>query len=245
MTYVSLREIIDDIFLLVRNNFISESEDLSRAQVESWIKAYRRQLWRERKDQLKYQLKNIFPTIAELMTLADGDFFKVEESGPHKLTEVQSNSDMPLFTKVTDDTFEGLFDNSRKSILAVHDQLGENIQIMDHIRRYYQYHRRYTFGEMTAYYNEADKKVYVQGLTDQQKLEYIYVLALYEVDDDDSDDDNDKDEDDVKIPAWMVPTIKQRIMQNELAFMLNRPSDDSNNATIASVKPHGPQDQEE
>jgi hypothetical protein len=47
------------------------------------------------------------------------------------------------------------------------------------------------------------------------------------------------------IPAWMVPPIKERIMKNELAFMLNKPSDDSNNATLASVKPHGPQDDEE
>jgi hypothetical protein len=31
MTYTSLKEIIDDILLLVRNNNISESEDLSRA----------------------------------------------------------------------------------------------------------------------------------------------------------------------------------------------------------------------
>jgi len=43
----------------------------------------------------------------------------------------------------------------------------------------------------------------------------------------------------------MVPPIKERIMKNELPFMLNRPSDDSNNATLASVKPHGPQDDEE
>ena len=98
---------------------------------------------------------------------------------------------------------------------------------------------------MTAYYNEKDKKVYVQGLVDQGNLQYIYVLALYEVEDDDDDDDSDTDEDDIKIPAWMVPAIMQRILQNELAFMINRPSDDSNNATLASVKPHGPQDQEE
>jgi hypothetical protein len=71
---------------------------------------------------------------------------------------------------------------------------------------------------------------------------------LLEVKDDtpDGDGENDPDdEDDVLIPAWMVPPIKERIMKNELAFMLNRPSDDSNNATLASVKPHGPQDDEE
>jgi len=72
------------------------------------------------------------------------------------------------------------------------------------------------------------------------------VLYLSEVDDDTDDgSDNNMDEDDVKIPAWLVPLIKERIIKNELAFMLNRPSDDSNNATLASVKPHGPQDDEE
>ena len=63
--------------------------------------------------------------------------------------------------------------------------------------------------------------------------------------DEGDDDENGPDEDDVMIPAWMVPPIKERIMKNELQFMLNRPSDDSNNATLASVKPHGPQDDEE
>ena len=246
MTYISLRSIIDDIFLLLRNNYISESEDLSRAQVELWVKAYRRQLWRERKDQLKEQIKTTRPTIFDLMQLADDEFFKIEETGPHKIVAVESLSDMPVCTKATTDTFENIFDNSRTSILSVRDQLGENIQLMDKIRRYYQYHRKYTFGDMTAYYNEKDKKIYVQGLVDQGKLEYIYVMALYEIEDiDEDEEDEDADEDDIRIPAWMVPGIKQRILQNELAFMVNRPSDDSNNATLASVKPHGPQDQEE
>ena len=81
---------------------------------------------------------------------------------------------------------------------------------------------------------------------------YIYVDAIegdsigaeLGLPDGDGEDDP-ADEDDVEIPAWMVPPIKERIMKNELAFMLNRPSDDSNNATLASVKPHGPQDDEE
>ena len=245
MTYVSLQEIIDDLFLLIRNNYISESEDLSRAQVEAWVKAYRHQLWRERKDYLEDQIRSTSPTVEELMGLVDDEFFKVEESGPHKLCEVESLTDTPTFTKCTYDTFEGLLNNSRTSLLSVHDQLGENIQIMDKVRRYYQYHRKYTFGDMTAYYNESDKKVYVQGLVDQNKLQYIYVLALYEVDDNEDNTNDDGDEKDIKIPGWMVPQIKKRIIENELAFMLNRPSDDSNNATLASVKPHGPQDQEE
>jgi hypothetical protein len=96
---------------------------------------------------------------------------------------------------------------------------------------------------MTGYYKD-DGHIYIQGLVDKNKLQYVYVLALYE-DNGDNDEDDDLDEDDILIPAWMVPGIKERIMKNELPFMLNRPSDDSNNATLASVKPHGPQDDEE
>ena len=52
-------------------------------------------------------------------------------------------------------------------------------------------------------------------------------------------------EDDITIPGWMIPDIKKAILTNELAFMIKRPSDDSNNSTLASVKPNGPQDKEE
>lgn len=248
MNYVTVREIIDDILLLVRNNNISESEDLSRSQIEAWINHYRRKIWKDKQDELKNKLKSQFPTIEELMSLADNEFFTIKETY-HELEDVEAKSDgIPSMTKRTKDTLENIFDNSWKSILAVHDEQGENIQYMNHIRRHYHLHRKYTFGEMTAYYMD-DKHVYVQGLQDEGLLKYIYVLALYEIPDDeedqDNDDDNKDDEDNIKIPTWMVPTIKNSILNNELAFMLNRPSDDSNNATLASVKPHGPQDQEE
>jgi len=41
MNMFSLRTIIDDILLLVRNNNISESEDLSRAQIAAWVMQYK------------------------------------------------------------------------------------------------------------------------------------------------------------------------------------------------------------
>lgn len=242
MKKISLKEITDDILLLVRNNNISESEDLSRAQIHSWIRAYKHKLWKDEKDRKK-ELARLDKLAWE--ELVDDEFIKMKETGPMELEDV-SNDGAPDHTKRTIDQLEDILDNSEKSILAVHDQNGEVIQYMNHIRRYYQYRRKYTFGDMTAYYKD-DGHIYVQGLVDGNELKYIYVLALYEEDEDDgSEDDPDgPDEDDVMIPAWLVPPIKELIMKNELAFMLNRPSDDSNNATLASVKPHGPQDDEE
>ena len=37
MNFFSLKTLIDDILLIVRNNNISESEDFSRDQIASWI----------------------------------------------------------------------------------------------------------------------------------------------------------------------------------------------------------------
>lgn len=244
MAKISLRVLTDDILLLVRNNNISESEDLSRAHIHSWIKAYKNQLWKQERDRLKALARQ---GALDEETLADNEFIKRVEIGPLELEEVESKSDVPTYTKRTVDIIPDVMDNAEGSILAVHDQQGEVIQYMNHIRRHYQYWRKYTFGEMTAHYMD-DGHVYVQGLVDENELKYIYVLYLLEVKDDTADgegEDDPADEDDVEIPAWMVPPIKKLILNNELAFMLNRPSDDSNNATLASVKPHGPQDDEE
>lgn len=247
MTTISLQELVDDILLLVRNNNISESEDLSRAQIISWVKAYKNKLHKDRMDQLKEQAKQT----QELELLVDGEFLTIKEIGPMELIHYKDTDDediynteekRPIFTKVTKDKLEDVFNNSEQSILWVRDREGENLQYMNHIRRHYQYFRKHTFGEMTAYYKD-DGHIYVQGLTDMGKLKYIWVKAIFEEPDDTEDDGLDEKE--VKIPGWMVPTIKELILKNELAFMLNRPSDDSNNATLASVKPHGPQDDEE
>ncbi len=246
MKYISLTTIIDDILLLVRNNNISESEDLSRSQIAAWVKAYRKKLWKDRLDELKKLVANTGDDIESLIDLIDDDLLTIKEVGPLALEDVESYDEVPTFTKRTIGTLENIFNNSGSSILAVHDQIGTNIQYMNHIRRHYQYYRKYTGGDLTAYYQD-DKHIYIQGLEDQNKLRNIWVKAIYEIDEDDNSDDDsdDVDENDVKIPGWMVPDIKNHILKNELAFMINRPSDDSNNATLASVKPHGPQDQEE
>lgn len=233
MKYISLRNFIDDILLLVRNNNISESEDLSRAQIAIWIKAYKNAIIKERLDKIKNESK----LLDDLEELIENDILSKKEVGPLELEDVASRNHKPIFTKKTKDKLENIFENSEKSILSIHDQEGCVIQYMNHVRRHYHYFRRYTYGELTAYYD--DGYIYVQGTQDQNNLRYIWVEAIYENKEDLGDeDDNDLDEDDIKIPAWMVPTIKEHIIKNELIFMLNRPSDDSNNATLDGIKPH-------
>lgn len=232
---VTLRQLVDDILLLVRNNNISESEDLSREQIRLWVKQYKQALLRERIDKQKANSDDS----DDLEDIID-DLY-INEIGPLELEDVKSLDKVPLFAKRTVKKLENIYADDKQSILAVHDATGENIQYMNHVRRHYQYFRKYTGKELTASYE--DGYIYIRGMQDFNRLRYIYVLAIFE--DDSQDTDSDATEDDVKIPAWMVPNIKAGIMKNELAFMLGRPSDDSNNSTLASVKPHGPQDDEE
>jgi len=103
-------------------------------------------------------------------------------------------------------------------------------------RRHYHWFRKYTFAELTWYYENG--YIYIQGNEDCNKLRYIWITGNW------NEDSEEVDEDDVKIPAWMMPIIRQLIMKNELSFIVKMPSDDSNNATLASIKPHGPQDKE-
>ena len=69
MNTTSLKEIIDDILLLVRNNNISESEDFSRAQIAAWVNHYRRMLWKKHLDELKDKAK-----MWDLLDMVDGEF---------------------------------------------------------------------------------------------------------------------------------------------------------------------------
>ncbi len=235
MTFISLKELIDDILLLVRNNNISESEDLSREQIANWIKSYKAALIRQRLDKQKEDALNL----EDVQDNVDGEF--VREKGPLELEEVPSYDNKPTFTKRTKEKLEHVYNDSDSSILAVYDADGCDIQYMNHERRHYNYFRKYTFGELTFYYK--DGHIYIEGTADKNMLKYIWVLAIFETLED--EEWNDLDEDQIKIPDWMIPQIKKNILEIELGLMTKQPSDDSNNATLASVKPHGPQDAEE
>lgn len=229
MNAFSLRTLIDDIMLIVRNNNISESEDFSRAQIAAWIMHYKAHLLKQKIDEIKNG------DDAESDDLRD-EYTKIV--GPLKLNRIKSLDNTPLFKRETEITIDDLFENSPYSIIAVYDQQDCPIQYMHGQRRHFHYFRKYTARELTYNYNVEDKKIIIQGTEDCGALQYIWVKYIAE------DNADDADEDDIKISGWMVPTIKELIFKNELSFMIKMPSDDDNNSTLDGIKPHGPQDQE-
>lgn len=230
MKLFSLRSLIDDILLLVRNNNISESEDLSRAQIAGWILAYKAYLAKQKFDQDQAGAASDESSLTSMM----------ETRGPLELETVESLDDTPLFTKRTKNPIPDLLDHSEDNLISVFDQQGCPIQKMNEKRRFFHFSRKYTFGEMVAWYEQTEDggHVYIKGLTDLGRLKYIWITGIF------SGEDADEDEDSINIPGWMIPDIKKLILNNELAFMLRMPSDDDNNSTLDGIKPAGPQSNE-
>lgn len=231
MKTFSARTLIDDILLIVRNNNISESEDLSRDQVLSWIMQYKAYLSKKEDDKDSETGDDEDPDDSQLSTigpleLIDDPVPGTEDScccccyGARKRTKYKVHT----------------MEDSGDDIVNVTDASGCVIQIMSKSRKHYHNFRRYTYNEPACWFD--DQYIYVDG-NGAKDLKYIYVTGIFDP------TQTVDSEDDITIPGWMIPDIKKAIMINELAFMLKRPSDDSNNSTLASVKPNGPQDKEE
>lgn len=222
MNTFSLRTIIDDIMLIVRNNNISESEDLSRAQVQSWVMHYRALLIKQRQQQEAFD--DLW--FDECLT---------KTAGPLEISRVEDSDDNCVFIKKAVTTIDDLLFNDPTNIISVADESGCPIQRMHAIRRHFHYFRKYTPKELTWDWRNGD--LLIQGHIQYDNFKYIWVKYI-------SNGDDAQSEDDVEIPGWMVPMIKENIFKNELSFMVKMPSDDDNNSTLDGIKPHGPQDQE-
>lgn len=208
--------------LIVRNNNISESEDLSRAQIMSWVMHYRALLIKQK------QQENAF----------DDSWFDeclTKTVGPLEITRVEDHEVNETFIKSTTTEIKDLLYDDPVNIISVTDETGCPIQRMHSIRRHFHYFRKYTPKELT--WDWKDGKLILQGHVQFDRFKYVWLKYI-------SSDEDAESEDDIKIPGWMVPLIKDNIFKNELSFMIKMPSDDDNNSTLDGIKPHGPQDQE-
>lgn len=227
MKMFSLRTIIDDILLIVRNNNISESEDLSRAQIASWVIQYRAYLAKKQAEQDEQTGDDTEPS----------DTINSTTIGPLELEDWNNSAEDDCCGYMFKKTKEKVLttEDSESDITSVYDQNYCPIQYMYNQRKHFHRFRRYTYNEPTCWFDNG--YIYVEG-SDLDNIESIYVTGNIDL------EGYADGEDDVTIPGWMIPDIKKAIMTNELAFMLKRPSDDSNNSTLSSVKPNGPQDKE-
>lgn len=202
----SLNNIIDDILLTARNNNISESEHLSRIQIEQWIANYRALLIQQDLN----KGRDINPMYIQTLKCVHLD--RIEDVPGH-------------FQYVTNVTLPKLIDfNFRTGLIAVKDMFGNLIQIGSETKMKYQRNRKYTCGDYIAYLR--GNKVYVEGGNNTLEWIQLDIVAENPADLQECFDPDGE----YPIPAHMIPTIKNLIFTKELNIQIHMPSDDSNNS---------------
>lgn len=202
----SLNAIIDGIFLQLRDNNISESENLSRIQVEQWIHQYRALLLKQDLD----KGRDVNPQYVQIL-------------GPLHISKIsdcvggylyKSDNKLPKFIDLHFGT----------GLVWVKDMNGNLIQVGTETKAKYQTSRKYTCNDYIAY--QKGEYLYLGG---PGYLEWIQIGGILE-DPTKAEDCFDYDTTPYPIPANMIPVLKQMIFARELNIMLQMPTDNTNNS---------------
>lgn len=208
MTFNSLNTIIDDIYNILRDNNVSESENLSRIQVEQWIHQYRAYLIKQDLD----KGRDINPSY--IQTLGPLHISKVSTCGVPNGFHYVSDKELPKFIDLHFGT----------GLVAVKDMHGNLIQVGNETKAKYQKSRKYTCNDYIAFLK--NNHLYLNG---PGFLEYVEIEGILE-DPTKAADCYDYDSP-YPIPANMIPTLKNLIFSKELNIMLTVPTDNTNNST--------------
>ena len=202
----SLNAIIDDILLIYRDNEISESENLSRIQIEQWIHQYRALLIKQDID----KGREINP-----------DY--VQTFGPLHISKVSNYTGG--YNYISDEELPKFIDlHFGSGLVAVKDMDGNLIQVGTETKAKYQTSRKYTCNDYIAYLK--NNRLYILG---PEHLEYVKIEGILE-DPTQAGDCFDRDDTPYPVPANMIPTIRDMILRKELNVMLQMPTDNTNNS---------------
>lgn len=208
MTFNSLNSIIDDIFLILRDNNISESENLSRIQVEQWIHQYRALLIKQDLD----KGREVNP--AYVQTIGPLHISKISVCGVPNMFEYVSDKELPKFIDL----------HFGSGLLAVRDMHGNLIQVGTETKARYQIARKYTCNDYIAFRKGNRLQLLGPGF-----LEYVQIDGILE-DPTKAGTCFDYDNTPYPVPANMIPTIKDMIFTKEIRNMLSVPTDNTNNS---------------
>lgn len=203
---MTLNEMIDNILLIARNSNVTESEHLSRIQIEKWIVAYRAMLIKQDIDKGR-DINELYLTTIEPIHLD-----KVETS-PGKIVYV-GDKELPKLIDF----------NYRPGVIAVRDMYGNLIQLGNYTKARLQKYRKATCKDYIAWFK--GNKIYVEG--DSNQLEYISADVIAE--DPTSLGECFDPDSEFPVPGAMLPIITQMIMERELRVLTGQPSDVTNDS---------------
>jgi len=227
--FVTLNTIVTDLLNVIRGSQVSQSEPISKRQLEGWVHQYRAFLLKRDLDKGKMPNPDYIQEInalemspvdeaSNMVSVARGEYLMRSDL---QLPKTIDFNNKPGFTYVgTVDGYELLFTSET--------------------RRRWQQYKKYTNGDPIVFLK--NEYLYISGNNNLPK--YLTVRGVFEVPTEVSNFTNpttsttSADMDDpYPIPINMVPVLKELILKQELGIESRAWSDDKNDAD-AKVEPN-------
>ena len=228
--FVTLNTITNDLLNIIRGAQVSQSEPISKRQIEAWIHQYRALLIKQDMDKGKRPNPDYIQTIQALgleeVSEAEGSALDLDENEAG-LRTFRTLIQLPKTIDL----------NFKPGFTYVGTIGGQEIQFVAEGQARWRQYMKYTANDRIAYLK--DGYIYV---TNDKEIRYITVRGIFEIPTEVSHLSNtnevitDATEDtEYPIPINMVPMLKQMILKQELGIEAQAYSDvENDSASIVS-----------
>ena len=227
VNFVSLNSIISDMLAIVRGSKVSQSEPISKRQLEAWVHQYRSVLLKRDLDKGKMPNPDYIQEIQGLKMNAVDQADDVELSREEYIMK----SDLAL-PKTIDLNF-------KSGIMYVGTIDGHEVQFVSESRSKWQRFKKYTQNEQLAFLRNE----YLYIINDKS-MKYATVRGIFEIPTEVGNFVNPTTsqpvtglDDPYPIPISLLPTLKEMILRRELNIIVTAPSD-SKNDSAPEVSPN-------
>jgi len=218
ITFITLDKIITDLLNVIRGSKVSQSETITRRQIEEWVNEYRAILLKQDLDKGKMPNPDYIqelPGVAmEVVDKSDEVVLKSKEYMMKTSLDIPKTIDL----------------NNKSGIMYVGTIDGREIQFVPESRARWQQYKRFTYDDPLAFLR--NNRIYIHCVT---PIQYITVRGVFEIPTEAGNFSNTNATSSTllydaayPIPANMVPILKEMILSKELGIMAQAPSDNKN-----------------
>lgn len=218
--FVTLNTIVTDMLNIIRGSQLTQSEPISKRQLEAWVHEYRAKLIKQDLDKGKLVNSDYIQSL-QALELEEVD----EAEGTTVDTDYQTFRTKLQLPKTIDLNFKTGF-------TYIGTITGQEIQFGSEAKSRWQEYKKYTANERIAYLK--NDYIYV---TNDDEIRYITVRGVFEIPPEVSHLNNPNESvtdvtenSEYPIPINMIPTLKQMILQGELGIEALAYSDITNDS---------------
>ena len=224
MTFVTLNTIVNDLIKLIRGSDVSDSEAISKRQVENWVHEYRAKLLKQDLDKGKRPNPDYIQEINYI------SLTPVDTGGDNLASGIPETEEYLLKSNLTIPNTLDL--NFKSGFMHIGTPLGDEIQFIPEGRAKWQRYKKFT---------EREPMCFLRGnylyVINNKPLHYITLRGVFEIPPEvgrfvNPNTDQPYYDLDTRypIPIDMVPVLKQMILSQELKIESVSPADTSNDS---------------